>query len=281
MDGILMDYRAGTESESIEGVDKVYWDLPHYFDTYIIASPSWQDPQEWSERAAWIKCHFGDRLFNKLILGHHLNLSDGDILISRHPKTRYKSFKGEHIRYGSPSYPDWKTILIHLCGKPEGISFDRVPERSMSQYDWVPHTIRTDRYGNVIPHPNPETRKPIYRTEGGSTSLHFINDSDQTLEYVKSSTGGFKTFDDASVTVTDNNQYRFEYTDVLPGESVKVDTCDPQIDCDFVLCCYIEIKLPGSPPIEFSTTPEKGGFISEVLLWDTGEPGKNVNMKTL
>ncbi len=57
---------------------------------------------------------FGELANRKLILTHRKDLIKGDILIDDRPNNGADKFQGVWIQFGSQSFPDWKSILIHL-----------------------------------------------------------------------------------------------------------------------------------------------------------------------
>lgn len=55
-----------------------------------------------------------DPAYKRLILTHHKNLNKGDFLIDDRDKNGAKDFEGEHIWFGKPEFPDWKTVVDYL-----------------------------------------------------------------------------------------------------------------------------------------------------------------------
>lgn len=55
--------------------------------------------------------------YKRLILRHHKNLSNGDFLIDDRLKNGVDRFKGEHIHFATPEFPDWETVVSYLRTK--------------------------------------------------------------------------------------------------------------------------------------------------------------------
>ena len=85
-----------------------------FFDTYILSSAPWDNPDSWTHKRLWIGKYFGDKLRKRLILSHRKDLAFGDYLIDDKPWNGAKDFKGNWIHYGSNKFPDWSSILKYL-----------------------------------------------------------------------------------------------------------------------------------------------------------------------
>lgn len=122
-----------------------------------------------------------------------------------------------------------------------------------------------------------ESRSPLFWLEsrGGQDSdeLFFVNDSDEPLASVMVAPAGFMTADDDTLTLQAAD---YTYHDVAPGEAVKVAEFDGYYDLDFVFQLSIEVTSPRFGKVLMRTPPKKGYIPRQVLLWDDGEPGKNV-----
>ena len=44
----------------------------------------------------------------------HKNLNDGDFLVDDRLKNGVDRFKGEHIHFATPEFPDWETVVRYL-----------------------------------------------------------------------------------------------------------------------------------------------------------------------
>jgi 5'-nucleotidase len=141
MDNVLVDFPHGIECLSNE--DKLKYDgnydecpgifslmrplpdalesyriLHEHFDTYILSTSPWNNPSAWNHKLEWVQKHLaqspGDPAYKRLILTHHKNLNKGDFLIDDRDKNGAGQFEGEHIWFGTPKFPDWKTVVEYL-----------------------------------------------------------------------------------------------------------------------------------------------------------------------
>jgi len=95
------------------------------------------------------------------------------------------------------------------------------------------------------------------------SDVYFINNTDETLEFVSSGTGGFQTCDEDIVSVQGKGLF---YQKVIPGEAVLVESYHCVSDSDFVLELNIEVLSQVWGKLEFKEL-EKGGFGAKVLMW--------------
>ncbi|MFZ8887146.1 MAG: 5' nucleotidase, NT5C type, partial [Steroidobacteraceae bacterium] len=84
------------------------------FDTYILSTAPWDNPSAWSDKLLWVKKHLGNHAYKRLMLSHHKNLHLGDYLVDDRTRNGADKFTGEHIHFGSASFPDWLTVLAYL-----------------------------------------------------------------------------------------------------------------------------------------------------------------------
>lgn len=90
-------------------------ELREQFDVYILTAPSTRNPHCYSEKRIWIEEHFDYAFTKKLILSPNKGLLIGDYLIDDHTSGRgQESFQGRVLHFGSPEYPDWKTVRNYL-----------------------------------------------------------------------------------------------------------------------------------------------------------------------
>lgn len=92
--------------------------LARQFDTYILSTSPWENESAWSDKLQWVKQHLGPMAYKRLILTHHKNLNIGDYLIDDRPNNGAGSFQGELIRFGSPRFPDWSSVVSYLTEPP-------------------------------------------------------------------------------------------------------------------------------------------------------------------
>jgi 5'(3')-deoxyribonucleotidase len=137
MDNVLVDFPSGIARLSREVVEQYddrldevpgifslmdpmpdavesFRELSELYDTYILSTAPWENPSAWSDKLLWVKQHLGSKAHKRLILSHHKNLNDGHYLIDDRTKNGADRFKGEHIHFGTPQYPDWKSVVAYL-----------------------------------------------------------------------------------------------------------------------------------------------------------------------
>ncbi|MEO6067146.1 MAG: hypothetical protein ABIQ41_04075 [Gemmatimonadales bacterium] len=100
--------------DPIVGAIEAYEELASHFDTYILSTSPWDNPSAWSDKLAWVKAHLGTHAHKRLILSHHKNLNLGDFLVDDRTKHGADLFRGEHILFGSPEFPDWTVVKDYL-----------------------------------------------------------------------------------------------------------------------------------------------------------------------
>ena len=88
--------------------------LQDKYETYILSTPPWSNPDAWAEKRMWVQQHLGDSAKKKLILCHNKGLVIGDFLIDDRIANGVADFKGEHIHFADPKFPGWRDVLIHL-----------------------------------------------------------------------------------------------------------------------------------------------------------------------
>ena len=137
MDNVLVDFKTGIERISpqlqtefeghlddvpgifslmdpVENAIESYARLSSLFDTYILSTAPWDNPSAWSDKLLWVKRHLGNHAYKRLMLSHHKNLHLGDYLVDDRTRNGADKFTGEHIHFGSASFPDWLTVLEYL-----------------------------------------------------------------------------------------------------------------------------------------------------------------------
>jgi 5'-nucleotidase len=140
MDNVLVDFPSGIERlrpearaqyegdldeapgifalmDPIPGAIESFKMLSKHFDTYILSTAPWKNPSAWSDKVIWVQKYLGEHAHKRLILSHHKNLNDGDFLIDDRLKNGVDKFKGEHIHFGQPDFPDWKSVSSYLLAK--------------------------------------------------------------------------------------------------------------------------------------------------------------------
>ena len=96
------------------GAISAFEELSVLFDTYILSTAPWENPSAWSDKLLWVKKHLGKPAYKRLILSHHKNLNDGDFLVDDRLKNGVDKFKGEHIHFDTPEFPNWEAVVRYL-----------------------------------------------------------------------------------------------------------------------------------------------------------------------
>jgi 5'(3')-deoxyribonucleotidase len=100
--------------EPMPGAVEAFKELSEKFDTYILSTSPWANPSAWSDKLIWVKNYLGPSANKRLILSHHKNLNAGDFLIDDRTKNGVNEFKGEHLHFGTPKFPDWNAVVAYL-----------------------------------------------------------------------------------------------------------------------------------------------------------------------
>ncbi len=103
-----------SQMEPLDGAIDAYAQLAEVFDTYILSTSPWENPSAWSDKLIWVKKHIGNHAYKRLILSHHKNLNYEHFLVDDRLKNGADKFQGEHLHFGTPKFPDWKTVLNYL-----------------------------------------------------------------------------------------------------------------------------------------------------------------------
>lgn len=140
MDNVLVDFRTGIarsapelltqfdghlddipgifdRMDPVAGAVEAFGELAQLFDTYILSTAPWDNPSAWSDKLIWVKRHLGTPAYKRLILSHHKNLNDGHFLIDDRTKNGADRFRGEHIHFATPAFPDWASTVAYLKSK--------------------------------------------------------------------------------------------------------------------------------------------------------------------
>lgn len=104
--------------EPLEGAIEAIKKLNDKYDLYILSTAPWENPNAWKHKREWVEKYFGEGekniFYKKVILSHHKNLNEGDILIDDRPNNGAKYFNGEWIHFATDDYPDWESIIKYL-----------------------------------------------------------------------------------------------------------------------------------------------------------------------
>jgi 5'(3')-deoxyribonucleotidase len=121
MDNVMVDFVSGINRLSPE-IQRKYegrlTELHSKFDVFALSTAPWANPSAWSDKVAWIQKHFGSSptapLHKRLILTHRKHLNTGDYLIDDRTKNGVDRFKGQHIHFGQPEWPNWEVVTSFL-----------------------------------------------------------------------------------------------------------------------------------------------------------------------
>lgn len=100
----------------IEGAIEAYNELSKYYDVYILTSASWSNPGSYVEKIEWINEYIPNAK-KRVIFSNQKNLNIGDYLIDDRSVKGAAEFTGKWIQFGSPEFPDWKSIVKYLTTK--------------------------------------------------------------------------------------------------------------------------------------------------------------------
>lgn len=137
MDNVLVDFPSAfplLDQETLQSYEGRLDEVPHIFskmqplpdaiasyeklaahcDTYILSTAPWHNPTAWSDKVQWVQKYLGKVAYKRLILSHNKNLNAGDYLIDDRTKNGASNFPGEHIHFGTPSFPDWPSVVRYL-----------------------------------------------------------------------------------------------------------------------------------------------------------------------
>lgn len=105
---------AFSELEPIPGAIEAWNSLQEKYETYILSTAMWSNPESWKDKRIWVQQYLGKTANKKLILSHNKGLLRGDYLIDDRIANGVADFEGEHIHFGSERFPSWEEVLKHL-----------------------------------------------------------------------------------------------------------------------------------------------------------------------
>ena len=105
--------------DPIEGAIDSWNILQQDFETYVLSTPAWSNPDSWSEKRKWVEKFLGKSATKKLILSHNKGLLLGDYLIDDRIANGVLDFGGEHIHFGEEKFKDWGIITPYLIRQLE------------------------------------------------------------------------------------------------------------------------------------------------------------------
>lgn len=84
------------------------------FNVWILSRPSFKNTESYTEKAEWVKKHFGYEVQKKLILCGNKSLLKGTILVDDSDNAFQDKFDGIWIKIGSSEYPDWLSVYKRI-----------------------------------------------------------------------------------------------------------------------------------------------------------------------
>jgi 5'(3')-deoxyribonucleotidase len=141
LDGTVCDLKGAVaryrehNSEDIRSIHYKYpWSIPGFFldlnplplaiesvnflndnyDVWFLTRPSFKNTNSYTEKAEWVKKHFGYELQKKLILCGDKSLLKGRILVDDSDNASQNKFEGVWIRIGSDKYPGWSSVIERI-----------------------------------------------------------------------------------------------------------------------------------------------------------------------
>ena len=106
---------ASRDAEPIPGAVKAFRELSASYDTWLLASTPYDEPQMWSDTVRWTEAHFGVPAWDKVILSPRRDLLLGDYLVA--PRTERfgtDAFMGTHLPFGEEPFHTWEEILTYF-----------------------------------------------------------------------------------------------------------------------------------------------------------------------
>jgi len=138
LDGTVCDLKGAVtryrerNSEDLRSIHYKYpWSIPGFFldlnplplaiesvnflnvnyDVWFLSRPSFKNTNSYTEKAEWIKKHFGYEMQKKLILCGDKSLLKGKVLIDDAQNANQDKFDGIWLKIGSEQYPGWESII--------------------------------------------------------------------------------------------------------------------------------------------------------------------------
>lgn len=106
------------------------------------------------------------------------------------------------------------------------------------------------------------------------SNLYFVNESDEILKKVSTSSGGFFTIDDEHPVSVGGKDLTYE--NVLPNEAVFIESYDNFYDLDYLLGLTLYIQSDKLEKLRIRAIPDKGGVKPQALIFEDGTVRKYV-----
>lgn len=101
----------------VDGSIEAYKILCMKFDTYILTAAPWNNPTAANDKINWVKRYLPNEAHKRIIISHNKHLCIGDYLIDDSTRNGASDFTGEHIHFGTDTFPNWKSVLDYLSDK--------------------------------------------------------------------------------------------------------------------------------------------------------------------
>ena len=223
--------------DPIPGAVSAYEQLSNVYDTYIVSSAPWENPSAWSDKLIWVKKYLGTSVHKRLILTHHVDLNKGDFLIEAGAENDMAQFEGQVIQLGTPTFPDWDSILKYLMPKQKPESYTHIEEILTLELP-----LRKDTFVHRI-----TTREQLEEDE--EVCGYYGDILERKIEEIKSGKFGDlyeeEFFDSESGWYEDTQRFTFEIEDCA---DVTVNVVDVSITPDYEfneVKAYIECIVEG------------------------------------
>lgn len=96
--------------EPIPGAIESVKILASDYDVWFLSRPSFKNTHSYTEKAEWVKKHFGYEMQKRLILCGDKSLLTGRILIDDAENANQRGFLGIWLKIGSEQFPTWDSI---------------------------------------------------------------------------------------------------------------------------------------------------------------------------
>jgi 5'(3')-deoxyribonucleotidase len=100
--------------EPIPGAIESIMELDKYFYIRFLSAPSWGNPDSFTEKRLWIERYFGEWGEKRMDLTFRKDNFLCHFLIDDRLKYGAGDGIGEHIMYGSESFPTWESVSKYL-----------------------------------------------------------------------------------------------------------------------------------------------------------------------
>jgi 5'-nucleotidase len=84
------------------------------YDVWILTRPSIKNINCYSEKAYWLVQRFGEDILNRTVMSCDKSIVKGDYLIDDQISDGQLEFEGKLLKFGSPEFPDWNSIINYL-----------------------------------------------------------------------------------------------------------------------------------------------------------------------